>query len=172
MLVILTRLLKKWYSNQLRNGFKPKKTTCICANQTQAIMLGSVTLPIYIKNQRFSVKFTVMENLSSDMFLGLPFLNSHQAILDFSSHSMKLSINTPVHSLNYIEIDPFCEIVCTGQIHTKVAENTQGECYSFPTLNDKGILLQKQLSLSMTIWFPLGSLTPPPQKDNKKGWKD
>ena len=111
-----------------------------CANQSTGTVLGDITLPIYVRKQRFSVTFKVLSNASSDIFLGIPFLQEHKAILDFSEDPIKLYFQNPIYAADHFTIEPFSEVICKGKLFHSVENSAQGHCAPFPSIHSKGIL--------------------------------
>ena len=128
---------------QYQNRFQAKQSIAVCANKSKVTSSGTIELPIYIQGQRFAVNFLVMEKSACPMFLGLPFLTKHRALLDFKTSKISLHTGVPVHSPTFFEIQPFSEVVCSGMLYRSVPTLSKGECSVFPHLNSKGILVAK-----------------------------
>ena len=126
---------------QFKNRLKKQNSKFTVANQRTVTAKGIITLPVTIHNQRFSVKFTVFDDPTYDMFLGHPFLKNNRAVLDFSKDTVTLCSNIPIHSQEHITLEPYSEAIVPGKLYNSVQNLTPGLCSVFPTINQKGILV-------------------------------
>ena len=135
------------------------KNSAVCANGSTVNTMSEVNIPFYIQRQRFSATFTILENASSHVYLGLPFLNKYNAVINFPTNSIALSVQNPVHSKQHVIIPALSEVVLQATLHESVLDNKQGECYVFPSLSERVCLLRDQPTLFTTIQSVLGFST-------------
>ena len=62
-------------SIQYKNKLQAHNFIVLCANDSPAEMLGTVTLPISISGRKISTKLHVMDGAHSDVYLGMPSYN-------------------------------------------------------------------------------------------------
>ena len=118
----------------LKNKIKYKNSEVYCANGSTARVLGEIALPVDIVNTKVSVKFHVMDEGHDNVYLGIPFLRQHSAILTFGNSDQNLLsmlLGMSVFSENFVEIQPYTEAVISGILQAPVPSPSQGYC--FPT---------------------------------------
>ena len=67
----------------IQNKIIADNSKVMCANGTTANVLGQILVSITILGHKISAKFHVMEGDHNDIYLGMPFLKKHSAILTF-----------------------------------------------------------------------------------------
>ena len=121
----------------IKNKFKNKAQTVICANQSIARISGTINLPIYVRRQKFNVNFLVLDNASSDIFLGLPFLKDHRAILNFTKDPFSSISKTRCLPADSFTIEPFSEVICKGKLAHSCPATVEGHCFASPSIHTK-----------------------------------
>jgi len=127
----------------IRRKFKKNVGTCKVANEGKIQMLGDLVLPFDVRGQRISAQCKVLSGCSSEVFLGLPFLEQHSATLKFTHerNTLSLLISVPVVSEEFCTVEPYSERLAVGVARgSEIKDKTTGYCFPFTSLMSKGLL--------------------------------
>ena len=117
---------------QMRQRFIPNPQLCKCANNATVSSKGSISLPVLIHKscKSIQVKFTVLSESSSDVYLGIPFFEETKAKIDFASKRITISLSPlTMHELSSIALYPQNQTTCKEKVHSPVQVNAAS---SFP----------------------------------------
>ena len=83
-----------------------------------------------------------MDGASSDVYLGMPFLQQHSAILTFRNnekHTLSLLIGVPVLADTHLELAPYMDTVVPGFLQVWVPQSSLGCVYTCECSYAKGL---------------------------------
>ena len=78
--------------------------------------LGTAMLTFYVKNQPFSEKFYIFNELSHSLILGRNFLSTHGANINFKNSTLALPQCLRIHAADRVTLAPKTNYIITGKI--------------------------------------------------------
>ena len=88
---------------QYRNKLKLNKGHEKVADNSLVDTIGKIALQIRLRNQLYSVTFTVMEQTSEPMYLGTPFCRQNKIVPDYGRRKINVGEHCSIHSNKYHE---------------------------------------------------------------------
>jgi hypothetical protein len=140
---------------QYKNKLQRKKGHVRVADNSLVDTLGKITLPIRLRNQLFSVTFTVMEKTSEPMYLGTPFCRQNKVVLDYGKKSITVGEHCRVHSNKHYELEPYQEAIIQGKLFDEVPDSTPGLCTVFGSTTSKGLLVGNSAGIAKDGMIPV-----------------
>ena len=127
-------LRKLWNVKQIKEKLIEEVRVFKCANGARCHSMGKVNLPLKFDSNTHWATFSVIEGLSIDMILGMPFLNNHQAQLSFGENpsisiTSRYGKKTEINSVTYADLPLSCSIRNCVSLHSEKAHIIQAKSH-------------------------------------------
>ncbi len=141
------RVLSKFHLNKLCTVGSSDKRYIVTANNEMSEIDGVVRVPVEIGKVQMHVKFYLVPELHTDFILGLDFLNSNNATLDFAKGTLSLDPRRNIVASESFTIPPNSEQVVVARIKgMSLPSGIVGITQASPNIHSQGLLAAKVLA--------------------------
>ena len=142
--IVLTKLRKIGRRVKVE---KSEKEAIITASNEKVKIIGVINVNISIGNDTCMIRFYLVPDLEPHVILGVDFLKSKGAIIDFSNRTVSFDKRRQLVALNAFTVPAKSEKVIIARIKgKKLPENVIGISSESPGLASQGLLAAKSMS--------------------------
>ena len=123
-------------------------------------VLGDINVFVRVASKQVAMTLTVVKGMTFDLVIGRDFLKAQNAVIDFSSQSLKLENNMKVVAPCTVSVPPHSEVLIQGTIKKGCPSNIVGICTPYRTVESLGLLGARTLVSSKNNIVPVRVMNP------------